>query len=207
MTKSIPLFALLLGCAVFAQAGQPAAPKDHISAIEGVYKHRFQNGVIAPGRAPGEADEPIESEDIIEIVRYDDTHVYLRAHLEFYNGHSCGVSGIAGYENGAFVFHDPEPSPDGGQQCTIKLGAVGDRLVLTDRMTPDGLATCRSYCGVRGSLSDVSVPLSTRRPIRYLDRIKSSRQYIKASKDLQTYQLQKSDPAYTPEEVKRRHQE
>ena len=93
------LFFLLMMLSASAWSAEPASGNP-ISEIEGVYKHRFMNGTITPGKAPGEADQPYESEDIIEIVRHDQTHIYFRAELQFYNGHTCGIYGIAGEENG-----------------------------------------------------------------------------------------------------------
>lgn len=183
------------------------AAADPIAEIEGVYKHRFRNAMITPGKQPGEADVGYDSEDVVEIVRYDDSHIYVRARIEFYNGHSCGISGIAGREGNAFVFHDPEPALAGGPQCTLEVSSVGGKLILTDRVPAGAGSTCREYCGFRGSLGDFSIPLSKRRPIRYMDRLKSSRHYLDAIKNLQRYNLQKSDPGTTVEEVQRRHQE
>ena len=200
MRAAAALMVALLAWPALAQAGTP----DDIAAIEGVYKHRFKSGIVTP---PGAPEETYVAEDVVEIVRYDDSHVYVRAHLEFFNGHSCGISGIAGRAKDGFVFHDPEPPLDGEPQCQLKLGKVGDKLRLTDRVTPGGVASCRSYCGARGSLSDYTIPMSKRRPIRYMDRLKSSRQYLKAIHDLQASNLQRSDPGTTPEEVQRRHHE
>lgn len=200
MRTAVLLVAALLAGHVLAQDAKP----DPIAEIEGVYKHRFKSGIITP---PGTPEASYMAEDVIEVVRYDDTHVYLRAHLDFFNGHSCGISGIAARENGGFVFHDPEPPLEGDAQCRLRVRKVGDKLRLTDRVTPDGVSTCRSYCGARGSLSDYSIPLAKRRPIRYLDRLKSSREYRKAIEDLAAANLQRSDPGTTNEEVKRRHQE
>lgn len=197
--------ALLIALCVTPVLAHAAA--DPIADIEGVYKHRFRNAMITPGKQPGEADVSYDSEDVVEIVRYDDSHVYVRARIEFYNGHSCGISGIAGREGNAFVFHDPEPTHDGGPQCTLKISSVDGKLMLTDRVPPEGGSTCRQYCGFRGSLGDFSIPLSKRRPIRYMDRLKSSQHYLTAIKDLQKYNLQKSDPGTSVEEVQHRHQE
>lgn len=147
--------------------------------MAGVYKQRFTNALIAPGKTSMEADLPYQSEDVIEIVPYDQTRIYFRARLQFYNGHACSIAGLAGYRNGAFVFHAPDPAsiPNG---CTLTIKHSKEALTLTDRVLPDGPATCRTYCGARGSLSNVSFKNKHRRPIRYLDRILGSHEYQKA---------------------------
>ncbi|HEY1043684.1 MAG TPA: hypothetical protein VGE60_07475, partial [Telluria sp.] len=124
----------------------------------------------------------------------------------FHDGSVCGIAGIAGREGGAFVYRDPEPAFGGGSQCTLTIRTVGDQLMLTDRVGTERTCTV-SHCGVNGSLSDFMIPRSKRRPIPYLDRLKSSRQYLQAIKDLQASNLQRADPGTTPEEVQRRHQE
>lgn len=168
-------------------ASAEAPPAKAMKEMAGVYKHRFMNGIITPGKAPMEADTPYESEDIVEIVPYDDTHIYVRAELQFYNGHTCSISGMAGYEQGRFVFHDPEKAADGGPPCTLAVTQTKDSLVLTDRLAPEGAATCRQFCGVRGSLTDYSIARDKRRPIRYKDRLVRSREYQKAIADLELY--------------------
>ena len=103
------------------------------------------------------ADEPYQAEDVIEIVPYDADHVYVRAHLDFYNGHSCGIAGMARYEHGVFVYRDTlSLSVAGYPPCTLKVGVEHGQLTLTDR----------------------------RRTIRYLDRLKASREYKRAVDDL-----------------------
>ena len=146
-----------------------------IAALEGVYKRRFKSGVVVPGQA----DETVAAEDVIELARHDRTRLYFRAVLQFYNGHSCGIHGIASRESDAFVFRD---RAGGGEEesCTFRISANKTELVLTDRITPDGAATCQAFCGARGSLSEYRIPLKARRPIRYLARLKASRQYQEA---------------------------
>ena len=131
------------------------------------------------------ADEPYQAEDVIEIVPYDADHVYVRAHLDFYNGHTCGVAGMARYEHGAFVYHDTVTAPlQGSPPCALKVSAERGQLTLTDRATPDAVSSCRAYCGVRGSLN-YSIGMDKRRAIRYLDRLKASREYKRAVDELQ----------------------
>lgn len=177
--KAVLFFlALLPG---LAHAADPQAASRLIGEIEGVYKKRFTNAVIA---GPGKPDETYVAEDVVEIVRYDDTHIYLRAHLEFYNGHSCGIYGIAGYENGRFVYREPRAKAEPFPPCELSLSAAGDELVMTDRATPDARSSCKSYCGARGSLGDYRIARKAQRPIRYLERLKQSRQYKEAEQEL-----------------------
>lgn len=188
------LLSLMLTIATLAYGGELPSPLQ-IGDIEGVYKHRFMNGVITPGKAPGEADQPYQSEDIIEIVQYDPSHVYFRAELQFYNGHSCSIYGIAGQEKDGFVYHDPAPPLAGEPACTLKLSGTADQLHITDRITPTGVATCRMYCGARGSLSDYLIARSAKRKIRYLDRLKASREYLDAVKSFTASKTASTDTA------------
>ncbi|MFZ6647657.1 hypothetical protein ACO0LO_18180 [Undibacterium sp. TJN25] len=182
-----PLLLLLLAVSAHAAHAADAAspaPSKLMTEIEGVYKHRFKSGIISPGKAPGEADEIYETEDIVEIVPYDASHIYLRAELQFYNGHSCSISGMAGYDNGAFIYHDPEKPLEGEPPCELKISQTGKNLVLTDRATPDAISSCRMHCGARGSLSGYTIAMSSKRKIRYLDRLKASNEYAQAVKEL-----------------------
>jgi len=158
------------------------SPSALMHEIDGVYKKRFTSGMIVPGQSK---DEPYPAENIVEIVPYDDKHVYLRAHLDFYNGHTCDISGMAGFEHGAFVYHDPEPPLPKERPCVLRLHVTDKRLMLTDRETPDAEATCRAYCGARGSL-DYEIDRDQRRQIKYLERLRKSKEYRKAEEDLRT---------------------
>lgn len=148
-----------------------------IDELQGVYKHRFLNRSYAVGD-----NETWQSEDIVEIVPYDDSHVYIRAHLEFANGHLCAIWGVAGYENGKFVYHDPDitMSNDGSTACTLTISLTKTDLSLTDNVAPNRFSTCYRYCGARGTFSDYLITRSSKRKIRYLDRLKASRQYLEA---------------------------
>ena len=144
------------------------------------------NGVITPGKQPGEQDTYYQAEDILEIVRHDDEHVYFRVRLHYYNGHICSLYGMARHEGGSFVFRGPEEASDGGERCTLTITPSSDAITLNDRVSPTGGATCRSHCGIRGSLSNISMPRKSRRPIRYKERILNSRQYRQAAEQLGT---------------------
>ncbi|MBW8901787.1 MAG: hypothetical protein JF619_27590 [Massilia sp.] len=181
-------FVLLLAllCTCVASAQEPARLMQDMA---GVYKQRWMSATITPGKAPGEADVPYQAEDVIEIVPYDADHVYVRAHLDFYNGHTCDIAGMGRYEQGAFVYHDPERLAPEEPPCVLKVSVEGGKLTLTDRAAPDAPESCRTYCGARGAL-EYAIGMDKRRPIRYLDRLRASRQYRQAVDD-----MYKTEPA------------
>jgi hypothetical protein len=192
---AVLLFALPLPSLADAEADADRADK-LITAWEGVYKHQFKSGFYEEGKDPDENTETVE--DVVEIARHDRTHLYVRADLHFFNGHVCGISGIASYEGGGFVYRNPDPdSGADGRPCTLRVSATKTKLVLDDRV--DGSeATCASFCGARGSLSGFEIELSRRRPIRYLPRLKASSEYKLAVEQLAALAKPRPAPATKP---------
>jgi hypothetical protein len=169
---------LLACCAMGAAIGLAAADdgaQQLMNRMAGVYKHRFMSGVVVPGKP----DEPYQAEDVIEIVPVDADHMYVRADLNFYNGHQCQISGMARFESGRFVYRDPEPPLEKHAPCVLKVGIEKDKLTLSDRDDATGESSCWTHCGARGSLS-YDIAMAKRRDIRYIDRLKASRQYKQA---------------------------
>jgi hypothetical protein len=165
-------------CAMGAALGMAAADdgaQQLMNKMAGVYKHRFTSGYVVPGKA----DEFYEVEDVIEIVPYDADHIYVRADLNFYNGHTCQIYGLARFESGKFVYHDPEPPLPGHAPCVLRVGVEKGKLTLSDRDGAAGESSCWTHCGVRGSLTH-DIGMDKRRDIRYMARLKASRQYKQA---------------------------
>lgn len=176
---NIVLLGLCVLCAG-AHAREPALDAQALmQQMAGVYKERFKSAYIVPGKP----DQGYETEDVVEIVPFDADHLYVRTHLEFYNGHTCDMVGMARYEDGRFVYHDPAPPLGSDPPCVFRVGVENGRLVLTDRDQPDGVSSCRAYCGLRGSLN-YTIGLEKRRPIRYMARLKASREYARAVDDM-----------------------
>lgn len=151
---------ILLGLTVIA-----AAPSSPVKALAGRYSSHFQNGLVDGSK--------YWSDDVVEIVPVDATHAYFRAELQFYNGHSCSIAGIAKTVGSRLVYREKEPSYDGGPICRLTITTKGKSLLLDD-----GDGSCQSYCGARGSLSGFdSIPLSSKRSISYMARLKGSSQY------------------------------
>ena len=162
MTIAKPLLAILLAAAAtVAMAASPPAIDD----LAGVYKDRFQNGTVDGTK--------YTSENILEIVKVSPAEAYVRAHLEFYNGHLCAISGVARQEGDVLVYR---PHQDYGEQCALGLRVSDGKLVFSD---PDG--NCHAlYCGARGSFQGIGFALKSRRPIGYMQRLLNSREYAAA---------------------------
>ena len=142
-----------------------------IAEYEGVYRMRFKNALVDGTK--------YVSEDILEIVRYGEDRVYIRTHLEFFNGHSCGLYGIASYEDGAFLFVKPKPMA-GAAPCTLKIKLSKKNVVFVDVDH-----SCNRFCGLRGGFDGASFPYKARRTIHYMERLKNSRQYQEAVQEFE----------------------
>lgn len=176
---------------IVSEAGDKSAAS-LIEELKGVYKYRFMNGSIASG-------ETWQSEDIVEIVPFDNSSFYIRAHLEFGNGHLCSIWGIAGYENGVFVYHEPEETSGRSPPCTLKISTTEKSLVLTDIDSATGNSTCSRHCGARGTFSNYSIARSSKRNIRYLERLKSSPQYLESVDQFKKMQSPTKHSSGTPQ--------
>lgn len=170
---------LLAGLAPLAAAQDAAAPQDLMREMAGVYKHRFTNGIVVPGKD----DETYQAEDVVEIVPFDNEHIYVRARLNFYNGHTCAIAAMARHEDGAFVYREREALAPGLPACVMKVGVVKGQLTITDREPGSG-RTCEQHCGARGTMN-YTIGMDKRRPIRYMERLKASRQYKAAVAEMQ----------------------
>lgn len=142
-----------------------------IDAIEGVYKHAFSNGSVS--------GERYRSEDVIEIMKYSPDAIYFRIALQFFNGHSCGIYGIAKFHEGAFVYQNSDDTST-DQACTLRIQRDNKWLKITDAVDAESASSCRSYCGIRGSLRNYEISMAKKRQIKYVPLIQNSRQYLEA---------------------------
>jgi len=157
------LRALALAALVPLTLAASRATPDPAQALAGRYYHQFADALVTGDKYTGE--------DIVEIVPVAASAAYFRIHLDYYNGHTCDISGVARTERQALVYRDSEKQYD-GTVCVLRMRHAGKSLVIDD-----GEQSCKSACGARGSLSAVTLPYSSKRPIRYLARLKASDQY------------------------------
>ena len=156
----------MLAPALIALLSAGAAAPSPVNTLAGRYSHHFANGFVT--------GEKYESDDVLEIVPVDATHAYFRFDLQFYNGHSCALQGIAHAVGNTLAYREA-PTGAGEKRCTLTIARKGARLGWDD-----GDDSCRAYCGARGSFNEGSLPWSSKRPITYMARLKGSSEYKSA---------------------------
>jgi hypothetical protein len=167
----------LLLALVLLPAAAPAAdrrdsltPERFLEQAAGVYKRHFQNGAFL---GPEGQVERYESEDILEVVPVSEHAAYIRMDLEFFNGHSGRIYGIASFLAPASLVYDNGMS--GEQRCVLEIEWTASAVVAhADYAKTPG---CSSYHGVRGSLDHAQFARSQRRTIRYLKLLKNSEEF------------------------------
>ena len=158
MKRAIALVALV------ALAMPALAADGVIDRVAGVYKSQFKNGNID--------GDKYQSEDILEIVKVSKTAAYVRAHLEFFNGHVCNIWGVADAEGDALVYRAKKENVQ-GNRCVLTVRIKNDSVILDDQ---DG-ACAIGTCGNRGMYNGTKFALKKRRAIRYMKVLTDSDQY------------------------------
>jgi hypothetical protein len=153
--------AFLLLCVAFAAVAAGPAAFDP-ARIAGRYSHHFLNGLVDGSH--------YWSDDVLEIVPLDPQRAYFRAELQFYNGHSCSIFGVAHAEAGGLVYREPQANMDGGH-CVLHIRETATGVRLEDDQS------CHDHCGARGTLNGDDFDRKGRRPITYMDRLKRSSEY------------------------------
>lgn len=170
-TRRLPVRVALAALALAAAA--PAARcEDAAQALSGRYGEHFANGDVE-GHA-------YASDNVVEIVPVGQGAAYLRIELAFFNGHTCSLSGIGTASGQRIVYESAEFTMPGEPSCVLTLSRRDATLLIDD----DG-GSCKAHCGERGSLSNVTLPFASRRPILYMARLKSSHEFADA---LRTWQ-------------------
>lgn len=167
---------VVLALAPLLLAAGASAP-DPARALAGRYYAQHPGLTIV-----GFESEPYTGEDIVEIAPIAPRTAYVRAHLDYANGHYCAIHGIARAEGQALVYRDPRPPLGSRGSCILTIRRSGASLSIDDGPKHG----CGGYCGVRGSLNNVKIAFSSKRPIRYMPRIEASREYRNAIAEWRT---------------------
>ena len=168
----IAAIAVCCGTAGAQSPGTGSEPAQFLALAAGVYKVQFTNGDVEGNK--------YRSENILEVVPVAHDAAYVRMDLQFFNGHSGGISGIAVYGRHSLVYDNGEP---GNNHCVIEYVWTQDRVVTgVDYGKTPG---CRNYHGARGNLNGVEFALGKRRKIRYMQRLRDSLQFKQAMREYQ----------------------
>lgn len=156
-------------------AAPDARSADATTVLAGRYSEHFINADIQGNR--------FGSDNIVEIVPIGGHAAYLRVELAFFNYHTCSILGIGKAVGRRIVYYDHSDTlPSDRPPCVLTVSRRGTDLLIEDDLT------CKAYCGERGGLTGITVPFASRRPIRYLARLKSTRDFTDA---LQAWRAQR----------------
>ena len=133
------------GAALYAGAAEPMAD------LAGYYARTWQSGDVGGGKYD------VTDEVVIEPV--DATHARISFALNFFNGHTCELDGVAELQGNKLVFTDPAEGWQ-GKSCKLEIWRQGKDLRWTDRNFG-----CHSYCGMRGTFTNMKMALKYRKPL------------------------------------------
>ncbi|MGA8939077.1 MAG: hypothetical protein WB439_07925 [Acidobacteriaceae bacterium] len=139
----------------YTQRGDPATASTLAQKIAGRYRHSFANGDV-------EGDN-YRSTDALTITPIGRASIHFSLHLEFYNGHTCDLSGGALYrKDGSFVF-DAAPSNIAPNEPVCHLAIVPTSKGIDLRDLNDN--ACKNIsCGERGGYNGSGFLFSQRVP-------------------------------------------
>ena len=135
---------LLLAATAVAQdstveRGDPAEGGRLARKIAGRYRSTQENGDVS-GRT-------YKTTDRLTITPVGPASIHFDAELNFFNGHTCGLSGGALYrKDGSFVYDD-DPKSQIPNEPLCRLAIVPDADGVNFKDLTGG---CKAYCGARG---------------------------------------------------------
>lgn len=141
---------IVMACALISVSAVAAAPS-LLSQLAGRYSHKFKNGDVSGAT--------YDTTDVVKVHPLDRTRALISFELNFFNGHSCGVYGVAKLEGAKLVYRDrAEWRPD-EPDCELRIWRDRTKLRWEDG------GSCQFHCGARGGLSNGEISLSSRRAI------------------------------------------
>ena len=140
-----------MACALLG-AGLIGASPPLLSQVAGEYRHTFKNGDVSGAT--------YETTDVVKIYPLDWHRALISFELNFFNGHSCTVYGVANLEGAKLVYRDKAEWRPDEPDCELRVWRDGTKLRWEDG------GTCQFHCGARGGLSNGEIPFGSRRPLR-----------------------------------------
>ncbi len=138
------VIALAGGATLYAASASPMV------GLAGHYARTWQSGDVGGGR--------FAVTDEITIEPIDANRAKVTFALNFFNGHTCDLEGEAVLKGNRLVYTDPDGWD--GKVCRLEIWRQGKDLRWTDR--DNG---CHSYCGARGTFTDMKMALKYRQPL------------------------------------------
>lgn len=169
MARTTGRLTFLAASAMLCVAAAADAP---VQALAVRYSSHFRNGLVD--------GSGYWSDNVVEVVPVDATHAYVRFDLQFYNGHSCTLAGVAEAKGSTLVYVEPADKVLTDSRCTLTIQRQGAKLHWNDE------GSCKAYCGARGSFLNDDLPWASKRPISYLPRLKGSSEYRTALTEWRT---------------------
>jgi hypothetical protein len=137
----------------YTERGDPATGAALATKIAGRYRHRFANGDVQ--------GEHFTSTDTLTLGPVGQASIHFDAELNFYNGHTCSLSGGALYrKDGTFVFDD-DPANALPPEPACKLAIIPSATGVSFRDLTGG---CKNYCGERGGWNGAGFTFNERVP-------------------------------------------
>ena len=162
------VFGCLFFSSTFATDVVNTSSEKFLKRVAGVYKDHFQNGDVD--------GDKFNSENILEVVPVDKNAAYVRMHLEFYNGAMEDFYGIAAFDGYSSLIYDN--GEDGKDHCVVEFTWSKDFVTTTfDISKTPG---CTYYTIPRGSIDGARFEMKRKKVIRYIQRIKNSKEFKKA---------------------------
>jgi hypothetical protein len=138
------------GIACFSVGALAAPAALRLDLWAGRYSESFMSGLVDGSK--------YRASNEVEIRPIDATSASVALSLSFYNGHSCWIEGRAKVEGSRLVLSEPEYESSEGKPCRLEIWKDRSRLRWSD-----GDNTCKDGCGARGTFSQGSVPLRSKR--------------------------------------------
>jgi hypothetical protein len=136
----------------YTDRGDPDLATKVAARIAGRYRHSFESGDVQ--------GDSYRATDTLTLTPISRNSIHFNVHLNFYNGHTCSLSGGALFrKDGSFVFDDVPADADSDSVCHLAIVPTTNGVELHD-LTGSG---CKNIsCGERGGYNGAGFSLSDR---------------------------------------------
>jgi hypothetical protein len=128
-----------------------AVPNSPLTELAGRYTYKFKNGDISGAT--------YSSTDVVEVVPLDKRQAEISFDLNFFNGHSCSLYGVAKLEGRKLVYREKSEWLPDEPECRLEIWRDTRNLRWEDQ------GTCHFACGSRGGFGNGKMSVKGRRPI------------------------------------------